>query len=79
MKGPAVLSAAVKGFCFHLSRVSSLSQGLSFLCVEGIMKRRKVNEGGEDLVYVFVNLLMLVAIDKIIENIKYWSFTSAKD
>ena len=50
VKGPAVLSAAVKGSCFHLSKVSSLSQGLSFLCVEGMMKRRKVNEVGEDAV-----------------------------
>ena len=28
--------------CFHLSKVSSLSQGLSFLCVEGMMKRWEV-------------------------------------
>ena len=62
MKGPAVLSAAVKGSCFHLSKVSSLSQGLSFLCVEGITKRRKVKEGGEDLVYVFVYLIDVVRI-----------------
>lgn len=41
VNGPAALSAGVKGSCFHLSKVSSSSQGLSFLCVEGMMKRRR--------------------------------------
>ena len=44
MNAPAVLSVGVKGSCFHLSKVSSLSQGLSLLCVEGMMKRREVGE-----------------------------------
>ena len=39
VNAPAVLSAGVKGSCFHLSKVSSLSQGLSLLWVEGMMKR----------------------------------------
>ncbi len=35
-------SAGVKGSSFHLSNVSSLSHGLSFLCVEGIVGYRLV-------------------------------------
>ena len=37
LKVPAALSAGVKASSFHLSRLSSLSQGLSFLCVDGIL------------------------------------------
>ena len=33
---PAALSAGVKGSSLHLSKVSSLSHGLSLLWVEGI-------------------------------------------
>lgn len=44
-------SAGVKGSSFHLSRVSSLSHGLSFLCVEGMVKidwrNGLANEGSE--------------------------------
>lgn len=40
--GPAVLSAGLNGSCFHLSKVSSLSQGLSFLCVEGMRNGGKM-------------------------------------
>ena len=48
MNAPAALSAGVKGSCFHLSKVSSLSHGLSLLCVEGMMDvmDEKAKDGG---------------------------------
>ena len=39
LKVPAALSAGVKASSFHLSSVSSLSHGLSFLCVDGMLAR----------------------------------------
>ena len=47
VKAPAELSAGVNGSCFHLSKVSSLSQGLSLLRVEGILVLQRRGVKGE--------------------------------